>query len=162
VAAVLILIFTGTFSFAIWIPTKKKDLPRIAELIDPKPGETFVEIGCGDGRVVHFLSKKFPTAKFVGIELSPFFFALAKLRKFFRPRKNLKIIYGNAANFNFKKVKIVFLFLMPTAIAKLEKKIANEAPRDAQIISYVFPFSSARKFRTFSAQKRNAIHIWEI
>lgn len=67
----------STFSFlslAPFVPTKTRDLERVARILDLQPGETFLEIGSGTAKVSLFLAKKFPESKIEGIELSPLFY----------------------------------------------------------------------------------------
>jgi len=47
-------------SFAPFVPCKKKELPRIFEVIALKDNEIFYDLGCGDGRVVFYAAQNFP------------------------------------------------------------------------------------------------------
>ena len=56
-------------SGAPWVPTWKRDIERAKKLLDVKPGETFVELVCGDGRVTIGLTGQTGVTG-VGVELS--------------------------------------------------------------------------------------------
>ncbi len=75
-------------SFAPFVPCRKKELPRIFEVINLKDGEIFYDLGCGDGRVVFYAARNFPV-KAIGIELSLFFFFIVGLNIFFWQTKGI-------------------------------------------------------------------------
>jgi tRNA G46 methylase TrmB len=56
--------YTG-LSLAPWVPTKKTDLERINQIAQLKKGEKFLEIGCGDAKVCHFIAKNNPFVQVV-------------------------------------------------------------------------------------------------
>ena len=47
----------AALSGAPWVPTWKGDIDRAKRLLDLKSGETFIELGCGDGRVTIGVSR---------------------------------------------------------------------------------------------------------
>lgn len=59
-----------------WVPTPKGRIRRMLELANIQPGETVMDLGCGDGRLVHLASMEFK-AKGIGLELSPIIYTLA-------------------------------------------------------------------------------------
>jgi len=61
--------------------TKKKELKKIIDNLNLKDGDTFVDLGCGDGRVVFGVAKKFKSVKCIGYEISPIQLMIANLSK---------------------------------------------------------------------------------
>lgn len=66
---VMILVLVALVSFAIagksmapWVPTRSKDIQRLLELLHMSPGEKFLEIGSGDGRVSLAVARTFTRA----------------------------------------------------------------------------------------------------
>lgn len=61
--------------------TKRKELKKVLDNLDLKDGDTFVDLGCGDGRVVFGVAKKFKNVKCIGYEISPIQLMIANLSK---------------------------------------------------------------------------------
>src|SRR3989344_8748350 len=89
---VLIILFLGAFFDAPWVPTRKKDFIRIAEIAELQPGMLFYDLGSGSGEMLFYLSQKY-NIYCVGIEVSPILYLYSKVKSLFY--KKVKIIYGN-------------------------------------------------------------------
>jgi len=66
-----------------WVPTRKKDIQRLLDILKLKKGENFLEIWTWDGRVSYAVAEKFSTANILGIELAFPVFIIAYFRKVF-------------------------------------------------------------------------------
>jgi len=130
--------FAG-YSFAPWVPVRKKDLERISKLANFKPNDTFYELGCGDGRVIFYIAKNFPI-KAVGLEIAFPLYLICKLRQFISGQKNINIKYKSLFKENLSQADVIYFFGIPKNIKnKLKQKLELEAKAGARIISYVFP-----------------------
>ena len=63
------IIYAG-ISLAPWVPTRKRDIERLQDILRLQSGECFLEIGCGDARVCRAIAKMFPKNEIFGIELA--------------------------------------------------------------------------------------------
>lgn len=139
---IYIIFVISVFSFlslAPWLPTKNSDLERINSILKLKPKEKFLEVWCWTSRVSLYLAKKNPESEIVGIELSPFFFIVSKLKVLFNPLKNIKILYWNALNHNFHDYDVVYVFWLPETLKnKLLPKLKKELNLKSRFISYCF------------------------
>lgn len=139
---ILILFIVSVFSFfslAPFLPTKKSDLKRINKLINLKQWERFLEIWCWNSRVSLFIAKNNLESKVVWIEFSPFFYLISKIRVFLCPFKNIKIIYWNALNLDFKNYDVLYVFWLPeTVTQKIFPKLKKEMKDNARFFSYCF------------------------
>lgn len=134
---IVILTIYGWTSLAPWLPTKRKDLPTINELATLKEGQTFVEMGCGNGRVCAYIAKHNPNVHVVGIELGLGLYMISRLRALRYP--NLKIQYGDALNHDCSKVDVVYVFgLTKTMNGVVKEKMLCELKPGASCISYLF------------------------
>ncbi len=133
-----------------WVPTWKKDLKRIERLVDLQPGEKFVELGCGNGRVCRHLAMTTHAGKIVGVELSLLQWGIAKLqvaicrsqekfKNFAIAKKDLRIVFGNVFKHPLSEYDVVYLFLMPETYEKIKPKLELELKPGARVITYVWP-----------------------
>jgi len=122
-----------------WVPTWKKDFVRISHLANLKPGETFVELGCGNGRVCRAVAKQFPEAHIIGVELSLLQFLIAWVQASVSGCKNIEIKFGNAFSQDLSQVDVVYMFLMPETYQKIRSKLETDLKPGSRVISYVWP-----------------------
>ncbi|TAK03591.1 class I SAM-dependent methyltransferase [Patescibacteria group bacterium] len=120
-----------------WVPTWRRDLDRLAGLAALKPGEHFVELGCGDARVCVEMARR-SGARATGVELGLPQWAAARLRAW-HSRLPVQIALGDAFSFPLADADVAYLFLMPDALAKLAPKLAAELRPGARVVSYVWP-----------------------
>ena len=70
--------------------------------LDPKPGNTIVEIGCGTGMNFPLLQAKVgPTGKIIGVDISEAMLELAKKRVDDAGWKNVDLVLASAADYTF-------------------------------------------------------------
>ncbi|MEO6513489.1 MAG: class I SAM-dependent methyltransferase [Candidatus Saccharimonadales bacterium] len=140
-----LLIFIGLgiafcFSFVVlfgapYLPTLNKQLEISLDLLDLQPGQTMLELGCGDGRVLVAAAER--GWNVVGYELNPILACLAWLRtrKFGR---NVRVVCGN---FWWRKWPVtdgIFGFILPRYMSKLDKKVIQECRKPVKVVSFAF------------------------
>ncbi|MFC1787805.1 SAM-dependent methyltransferase [Patescibacteria group bacterium] len=142
---IVAIIFGFLFSLAYasasgapWVPTFKRDIKRLAKLLELKPGDKFYELGCGDGRVCFALAKQ-TKIKAVGIELSLLQYLIGKLRQWLSCSTRVQIKYGNVFNQDLSEADVIYLFLMPEVYQKIRTKFETELKDGARVVSYVWP-----------------------
>src|SRR5258708_6899695 len=78
-----------------YVPTLQPQARIAIEMINLKPGETLLELGCGDGKLLVLAAQTGVYA--VGYELNPILVAIAWLRTI-RYRKYVRVVWGNLWN----------------------------------------------------------------
>ena len=70
---------------------------KIAKLIDLKPEEKLLDVGCGDGNLLRILREEYPKNKLTGLDIDP------KILKIARKKlpKNIELIKSSAAKLPF-------------------------------------------------------------
>src|SRR3982751_238116 len=90
---VIIVCFAGVLLFgAPYLPTLKPQIQTALKLADLKSGQTLLELGCGDGKVLIAAAQR--GLHVVGYELNPLLFLVAWLRTR-RYRKQVRVVWGN-------------------------------------------------------------------
>ena len=151
---ILAWIFMGTilvYLFAtIWsdtkgapyLPTKRRNIQKILEMAEIKPGDTIFDLGCGDGRVLIMAAKKFG-ANGVGIEINPFRYIRCLIKiTFLGLHGKIKIKFGDIFKHDLSCADIVFCYLLQSTNNKLEWKLNKELSKDAKIVSNNFMFNT--------------------
>lgn len=134
--ATLFVAFTFVIAFgAPYLPTLKDRVPEAIELANLKPGQTLLELGSGDGRVLIAAAKK--GIKSVGYELNPLLVVYSKV-KTIKYRKNIKIIWGNYWKKQWPKADGIFVFLLQPYMEKLDKRIVQDFPKGIKLVSFAF------------------------
>ena len=139
-------VYTVVF-LAPWLPTFTRDLERIAQKTDLKPGNTFCEIGSGDGRVSLYMAKRFPKSRIIGVEISFVLFIFSVVRKRFQKNKNIQFIRCDFYGFNISAIDVMYVFATPHSSSKLSKHLYKNMKNGSRVISYNFelPFDKSVK-----------------
>ena len=133
---VLIVSFGSVLLFgAPYLPTLKSQINAALELAEVKKGQTMLELGCGDGRVVLAAAKR--GLNVVGYELNPLLAAIAWLRTR-RYGHKVKIIWGDYWQKDWPPADSIFVFLLPNYMEKLDKKIMQSKQGSVKLVSFAF------------------------
>jgi len=150
------------WTFAPYFPTRRKDLKKISEVVQPKPGQVFYELGCGDASVSLHLAKQHPEVQFIGYEIFLPVFLIAKLRSVLYSGKNLKIYYRNVFWQDFSQADWVYTFGMKDGlILKLRDKLLKELRPGAKLISYIFKVQDwPGKEKIYKAEDKAKVYVY--
>ena len=108
-ALILVSIVFAFLSLAPWLPTRKKDLPRILALASLGSNEFFYDLGCGTGGVALYVYKNSP-AQVVGVELAWPLYLVCKIRQSLNISKRLKFKFNNLYWESLRPAGVVYLF----------------------------------------------------
>lgn len=146
-ASILVFFFSFVLIFgAPFLPTKKRQIEAAFELLKLKKGETILDLGSGDGRVLRYAAKN--GYKGVGYELNPLLYLLSLLVTF-RYRKDVKIYCKNFWVAEFPENSAIFIFLLDRFMDKLHKKIIHKQnTKKVKVVSFAFKFEGIKPIRT--------------
>lgn len=133
---VILACFAGVLFFgAPYLPTLSPQVMTALKLAGLKPGNTMLELGCGDGKVLVEAAKM--GFNVVGYELNPILVVIAWLRTR-RYRKQVHIIWGNFWHKSWPEAQAIFVFLLPRYMGKLDKKCIQYKYKPVKLISFAF------------------------
>jgi SAM-dependent methyltransferase len=135
----------GYLCGAPFLSTPKAVFSKMFELADIKPGEVVYDLGCGDGRFVFEAEAR--GAKAIGIEISFFVYLLARFKKRIL-KKQGTILWGNLFKLNLRDADVVFCYLLPKAMKKINNKFQAELKKGCRIICHDFPLPGWRPEKT--------------
>ncbi len=136
------------------MPTLSKQVDVAIQLANLKPGDTIIELGCGDGRVLLRAAKVGLNA--VGYEINPVLFLVSYLRTR-RYAKQIRVVYGNFWNKRWPSADAVYVFLLPRLMSKLERKIKQESLVKPRVVSFAFRFPGIRPTLT-----KDGVFLYEL
>ncbi len=114
------------------VPTRRKEEEIIFELAQLQPGETFYDLGAGDGRLVQVAFKKY-RAHACGWEINIPVWFVAWLQS------GGKVRLGSLWTAPVHKADVVVTFLMPSVMGRVEREIWPKLKPGARLISNAFP-----------------------
>lgn len=121
-------VFVGLFGMVLlsgapYVPSMRKQINAGLDLLDLKRGQTMLELGCGDGRVLRAAAKRGWNA--VGYEINPLLVLAAKLQTW-RYRRQVRVVWANYWRSKWPEAQGIYVFLLDPYMGKLDKKIIQE------------------------------------
>ncbi len=162
---ILILFAAATYSIflvyswlkgAPFVGTQNKELDKIFSSIPITKGMTFLDIGCGDGRVVIYAVKKYKV-RGIGVDINPLLIWVARISASWQKLHNIKFYISDIENADFATADIIYIFLFPKLVQKLSIKIKKEVHPGTYIISHAFKIDYLEKYllKTIQGKKFN-------
>lgn len=125
----------ASVSGAPWVPAFKRDLEAVLNDVKLQPKELFIELGCGDGRLVVAAAKR--GAQAIGYEINPVLFSISWIRVL-PYRKHAQVHCRNLWRVKLNEADVVLAFLVPRTVPKLYQKAKKEMKPGSRLVSYIF------------------------
>jgi SAM-dependent methyltransferase len=118
-----------------WVPSKGQRIRRALEMAGLRAGETLVDLGAGDGRVLIAAARDFG-ARAVGIEIEPVHCAIAWLWAIFAGvGRRVTIRCGDLFKVDLKGADVVYLYVRARHAARVRKVLESELRQGARVVS---------------------------
>lgn len=154
------VVFAVVFAFGLvvffgapYLPTLRPQLERALDMLDLEEGQTLLELGSGDGRVMVAAAER--GWNVVGYELNP----LLALYSWLRTRKygkRVRVVWGNFWWGKLPQADGVFVFLLQKYMTRLDTKITQDIGRPVKMVSFAF-YVPGRK----PLQERDGVYLYE-
>lgn len=118
-----------------YLPTLTPQVTAALILADLRPGQTLLELGCGDGKVLIAAAQQGYRA--VGYELNPVLAAIAWLRTR-RYRRLVRVVCANFWTTKWPPTDAIFTFLLPKYMNKLDTIIVQNVQKPVKLVSFAF------------------------
>ena len=131
-----------------------------------KKGDLVVDLGCGNGKSLIIATRDFG-ANGVGVDLSLYCFLKSKFNVAkAHESKNIKIIWGDfkKAEPYLKKADVVYLYLLNSALKKIEPWFFKNIGKKTKVVSLSFWFVNhkpKKEFRTTSLNRETKIRLYK-
>ena len=142
-AGVLVFGFVVAFG-APYLPTLRQRTDDALELLDLQPGQTMLELGCGDGRVLRAAAQR--GIRGVGYELNPVLVLIAKVVNV-RYRKLVTVRWANYWRVSLPPCDGIYVFLLDRYMRRLDEKVTKEASKPVRLVSFAFEIPDRKPAR---------------
>ncbi len=133
---VLFLLFAFVVAFgAPYLPTLKPQVEEALKLVDLKKGQTLLELGSGDGRVLFAAADKGLVA--IGYELNPLLVLYSRIRAR-KYKGQVKIYWRNFWAVTLPPADGIFVFLLDNYMIKLDTMIVQQTSKPVKLVSFAF------------------------
>ena len=120
-----------------FVGSSRRKIRSILSYTKPQPGQTFFDLGSGDGRVVFEAARTFEL-KATGVEFNPLLVYFSKSVARLMGIHSTTFLRQDALDVNLKKADIIYLFLLPKLLEPLSQKFKKECKPGTIIISHGF------------------------
>lgn len=143
-----------------YVPTPTSIADRLLTLANIGPKDYVIDLGSGDGRLVITAVAKYKARGGMGVEIDP---ALVKQATANAQQAGVgdrvKFVAGDLFNADIEEATVVTLYLLPSMLGDVEKKLAKELKPGTRVVSHDYPLPSWTPvdFVTFDTQEKLAI-----
>ena len=120
---------------ALYVSTSRKRIEAFANELNMKPGQVLIDLGCGDGRVLRCIRRRFG-ARVIGYELN--LLAYLKARLMCLGRRGITIRFRDFRKVDLSDADVVFCYLFPDVLPELSIKLGSELKPGAAVVSANF------------------------
>ena len=129
----------GAVLGAPYVPILRRDSDRILKLAALKPGQTLIDLGSGDGRLLRAAAAQ--GIRCIGYEINPYLVWVSRL-VCWRYRKLITIHTADIWRTKLPQADVIYIFSLDRHMERLEKKFNSEISNPTKVISYVFRLPS--------------------
>ena len=134
--AVGLLFIMGVPFGAPYLPTLKQRVTDGLDLLDLEEGQTMLELGCGDGRLLLEAAKRGIYG--IGYELNPVLVVYGKLKSW-RYRRYVTIHWGNYWNKEWPPSDGMYVFLLQPFMSRLNEEVQKYADgKPYRVVSFAY------------------------
>ena len=168
IVSIALLALTGLVIAHVWfsvpyVPSKSKVISEMIRFAALKPGQVVYDLGAGDGRVLFAAKRNCSMIDARAIEISPVMYTVGRILsslKGFNIQWKRKSFY----RCNFNDADVIFLYLLPDILKKLESKFDQELKDGTRVISHAFKFPNKKPVEEITLQcgkRKRTVHVYE-
>ena len=134
----------GAILGAPYVPILRKQSRDLLELASLKPGQTLIDLGSGDGRLLKQAAARGITC--IGYEINPYLVFISRL-VCWRYRKLVTIHTANLWTIKLPPADVIYVFALDRYMTRLDQKFAAEITRPTIVVSYIFEIPHRQPIR---------------
>ena len=140
-----------------WVRTGPDIARAMFELAGLQPGQTVLDIGCGDGSILFVAAKEFQ-ANGIGYDKSPGVVWLGRIRaRLLGLSENVHLHTGNVFKIKMPQVDLISCYLLPEFQERLEPRLISNYPSGTKIVTHAFQYPNLKLIKK---AKINKTHVY--
>lgn len=147
---IIVSLFMVTASLLLELPyvgANKKRIDTIIKLASIKPGQTVIDLGSGDGRLLIAAARK--GARSIGYEINPLLIALTLFHSNFAGLVNqVEVKNQSLWKADLKVADVIFIYALKKSMAKFEHFIYQGAIKGTRVVVNTNPFPSKKPIKS--------------
>jgi len=129
--------------FSLFVGSNPENVERMVTLAGLRAGETVMDLGAGDGRIVFAALKAVAGVRGVGVDIDANLVAKAtEAAKAAGLADRVSFLHQNVFDADLSQVDVIFMWLFPELMRLLRPKILKEAKPGARIVAATWDFGS--------------------
>ncbi len=164
---IFILLIPVTFAYASWraapwVPSFKATVDRFALLADIQPGQTVMDLGCGDGRFLAAAVRHGATA--IGFEIALLPYLLAQARRFTLSQDQRQRYHVHFKDFwrtDLSKADIVYVYLLPRVLDRMRQKMETQLKPGTRVIVSTWPVTGWEAKKIDTAPRQIKLYLYQ-
>ena len=143
----------GAILGAPYLPILRRDSTKLLDLAALKPGDTLIDLGSGDGRLLRSAAAR--GIKSIGYEINPMLVLISRI-VCWRYRNLVTIHLADFWHATLPPADTIYVFLIERYMQKLDQKLAREIHQPTRVVSFVFELPGRKPIK----QNTNT-HVYE-
>ena len=129
--------------FSPFVGSNPENVRRMVELAAPRSGETVIDLGSGDGRIVFAALEGRPGVRGVGVDINAELVQNANAEaKSKGLAERVRFIHQNAFDADVSRVDVIFMWLFPELMRLLRPKILAQARPGTRVVTATWDLGS--------------------
>ena len=144
-----------------FVPTPKRDLQKLVEILELSDKEVIYDLGSGDGSVLLWFGKNFKTKSLIGYELILFTYLISRIRVILGNSK-AKFFHKNFFNYSLTDATLIYVYLYPMLMRSVGEKINRDCKAGTKVVSRDFKFPNLQLINHYWVDKKHEYFIYQV
>lgn len=145
-----------------YVASPDRVVDRMLEMASIKPGETLIDLGCGDGRILIAAVERYK-AKAIGVEISPKLVEQATTRI---RREGLteqaRVVQGDLLEADLNGADIVTIYLESSLNRQLRPRLEKFLKPGARVVSHDYAIPGWKPTKVDKSDGRHLVYLYEM
>jgi 16S rRNA A1518/A1519 N6-dimethyltransferase RsmA/KsgA/DIM1 with predicted DNA glycosylase/AP lyase activity len=128
-----------------FLPVLRRNVDSALDLADLRAGETLLDLGSGDGRMLRAAAKRGAFA--IGYEINPWLY-IWSLIACWPWRKQITVHWRNFWVSEWPRAEVIFVFLITHHMARLERELELRLKQPTRVVSFAYRLPRRRPDRS--------------
>jgi hypothetical protein len=133
----------GAIAGAPFLPARRQDVETLIDLTGLNSGQTLIDLGSGDGRLLRAAAKRGIRA--IGYEINPLIYVWSVLRCW-PQRRLIRVRFQNFWMADLSSADAVVVFLITRYMPRLDRKLKSSGQR-LVLVSYMFEIPARKPIK---------------